>query len=321
MSHAILRSQRCLHNLGFGKKVDDAIIVHFFCNLCTEGSAEMDEGERMTQTWVPQTRDELLTCLADAKRLLHRNSELNSFIDERRQRLSTRERVRKGKPLPVYMAIGVCIVFVFVTSTPLKESTFMLTMPFYDMSSPWVQYGIWNAINIAIALLIGIPFGGTFVKKFFDKRRKAKNLKIEERNNAAAFSDAEIHSQIAGALNELAVISKQWVHSCQSWYPANYANVPAVDYFYSVVSDRRANTISEMINLYETELHQQRMEAGQQEMIRQQKIGNSIGLANLATDMQTANNTARMARAAERTAASSESAASDLNRIRRRFGA
>ena len=59
----------------------------------------------------------------------------------------------------------------------------------------------------------------------------------------------------------------------------DYDNTAAVDFFLSAVRNHRATTVQEMVNLYETEMDQRRMEAGQQEMLNQQRIGNMLQTA------------------------------------------
>ena len=49
----------------------------------------------------------------------------------------------------------------------------------------------------------------------------------------------------------------------------DYDNTAAVDFFLSAVRNHRATTVQEMVNLYETEMGQRRMEAGQQEILNQ----------------------------------------------------
>ena len=63
----------------------------------------------------------------------------------------------------------------------------------------------------------------------------------------------------------------------------DHDNTAAVDFFLSAVRNHRATTVQEMVNLYETEMDQRRTEAGQQEMLNQQRIGNMLQLGNLFT--------------------------------------
>ena len=65
------------------------------------------------------------------------------------------------------------------------------------------------------------------------------------------------------------------------WYPMDYDNIDAVDFFLTAVRNHRASTMQEMVNLYETERHQRRMEQGQQQILNQQRIGNMLQLGNL----------------------------------------
>lgn len=59
------------------------------------------------------------------------------------------------------------------------------------------------------------------------------------------------------------------------------ATIDAVDFFLTAVRNHRASTVQEMVNLYETERHQRRMEQGQQQILNQQRIGNMLQLGNL----------------------------------------
>lgn len=76
-------------------------------------------------------------------------------------------------------------------------------------------------------------------------------------------------------------MQQRWAAEVAPWYPMDYDNIAAVDFFLSAVRNHRATTVQEMVNLYETEMHQRRMEAGQQQMLNQQRIGNMLQLGNL----------------------------------------
>lgn len=77
----------------------------------------------------------------------------------------------------------------------------------------------------------------------------------------------------------------------------DYDNTAAVDFFLSAVRNHRATTVQEMVNLYETEMDQRRMEAGQQEMLNQQRIGNLFMQGQILNQAQQINaNTASTSR-------------------------
>lgn len=76
-------------------------------------------------------------------------------------------------------------------------------------------------------------------------------------------------------------MQQRWAEEVAPWYPMDYDNIEAVDFFFAAVRNHRAATVQEMVNLYETEMHQRRMEAGQRQMLNQQRIGNMLQLGNL----------------------------------------
>ena len=55
-----------------------------------------------------------------------------------------------------------------------------------------------------------------------------------------------------------------------SLLPPKYIYLEAIDYFIDVVTNMRADTIKEAVNLYEEHLHRQRMEAAQNKLMEQQ---------------------------------------------------
>lgn len=57
-----------------------------------------------------------------------------------------------------------------------------------------------------------------------------------------------------------------------SLLPPKYIYLEAIDYFIDVVTNMRADTIKEAVNLYEEHLHRQRMEAAQNKLTEQQNI-------------------------------------------------
>ncbi len=61
----------------------------------------------------------------------------------------------------------------------------------------------------------------------------------------------------------------------------DYDSIEAVDFFLLPCANHRATTVQEMVNLYETEMHKRRMEAGQQQILNQPRIGNMLHIGNL----------------------------------------
>lgn len=125
------------------------------------------------------------------------------------------------------------------------------------------------------AILGGV--GGYFAKKNF---YKVQNEKIDNENE-------EIKKQEQAVLNDLQQVQAEYGERVGTWYPENYCSVDAVEFFYNAVKNYRADNIKEAINLYETALHQRRVEDNQQQAIKQQKLNNLLSVASIG--MQVAN--------------------------------
>ena len=77
----------------------------------------------------------------------------------------------------LYMVLGVVIVFILITSTPLKSLTYYFTLPFYETGGMELQITIWNAINIVLSLIVGIIAGKIIGNNINNKKNpKAKSF-------------------------------------------------------------------------------------------------------------------------------------------------
>lgn len=125
------------------------------------------------------------------------------------------------------------------------------------------------------AILGGV--GGYFAKKAY---YKAQNEKIDDENE-------EVKKQEQVVLNDLQQVQAEYRERVGTWYPESYCSVDAVEFFYNAIKNYRADNMKEAINLYETTLHQRRVEDNQQQAIKQQKLNNLLTVGSIA--MQAAN--------------------------------
>jgi hypothetical protein len=100
----------------------------------------------------------------------------------------------------------------------------------------------------------------------------SKNKSVRKTNELAEQKNNELHIQYGehraicdGYQNELANLT-------QSWFPQSYLSADCVDYFISAMESYRADSVKELINLYEQEMHNRRMEEMQNTVIQQNEI-------------------------------------------------
>lgn len=125
--------------------------------------------------------------------------------------------------------------------------------------------------------------------------------------------DQALAQSIEQTKREIFTTQQRWAAEVAPWYPMDYDSIDAVDFFLTAVRNHRASTVQEMVNLYETERHQRRMEQGQQQILQQQRIGNMLQLGNLFMQGQILNQ-------AQQINANTASASSSLDWISNAMG-
>jgi len=128
-----------------------------------------------------------------------------------------------------------------------------------------VQYVVYTAGFYAVM---------TFYYKAKNKKITADNEQIVENNQRLKVKEQEVIDNI----QQLQESYRQYV---SSWYPENYCYVDAAEFFYNTIKNYRADTLKEAINLYETTLHQQRIENNQKQSIKQQKLNNLLSVGSI----------------------------------------
>lgn len=136
-----------------------------------------------------------------------------------------------------------------------------------------VQFNIWGIILGAIEFVVAYVMIQFIYKKM--------NEKIDTDNQRIVTENENIKAQEQAVLNDLQNVQIAYRERVSYWYPDKYCSVDAVEFFYNVVKDYRADNIKEAINLYETTLHQRRMEENQKQAIKQQKLNNLLSAGSL----------------------------------------
>lgn len=201
---------------------------------------------------------------------------------------------------------------------------------------------------IGMGLIIGVPtgaitallLGGGFVIKHKLDEAAAKkrnrgiqesNQKKQEQNQAIQLRNNELAAEIQHIHNRKLMISQEYMRNIILWYPKDYGYLRAIDFFINQVENHLASNIKELVEQYQTYEFRQSVMGGirviinnqqimiskQDELIRQQMIGNMINMANLATNISTNAKMSQMAsdvRSAANSAASAAGSAADAAR-------
>ena len=248
----------------------------------------------------------LLPGVATAHDLMHRVVDLQGRINQLTTQFATKTE-KKTKRHPVLYAIGgFLIAFTLITSTPLKAITYLPTLPFFSMGGTELQLAVWNIVNLIVSAIIGAILYKV-IAKTADKSRSQINAAIDQSNQQVEVNNQALAQSIEQTKQEIFAVQQQWASQVAPWYPMDYDSIEAVDFFL------RVTTVQEMVNLYETEMHQRRMEAGQQQILNQQRIGNMLQLGNLFMQGQILNQ-------AQQINANTASANSNLDWMARAMG-
>lgn len=107
---------------------------------------------------------------------------------------------------------------------------------------------------------------------------KKINDGIDKRNEQLATENEMVKEQEQTVLNNLNNVRREYQERVGYWYPENYCTLDAAEFFLDAVKNYRADNIKEAINLYETTLHQKRLEANQQQAMKEQRFANMANL-------------------------------------------
>ena len=175
-----------------------------------------------------------------------------------------------------------------------------------------LQTTVWNVVNLIVSAIIGAILYKV-IAKTADKSRSQINAAIDQSNQQVEANNQALAQSIEQTKQEIFAVQQQWALQVAPWYPMDYDSIEAVDFFLAAVRNHRATTVQEMVNLYETEMHQRRMEAGQQQILNQQRIGNMLQIGNLFMQGQILNQ-------AQQINANTASANSNLDWMARAMG-
>lgn len=211
-----------------------------------------------------ETKEDLQEKLKEAVSVIGQLSNVQQKLNEAR---SQYKQLKKNKKMTIIAKA--CIVI-----------TFLLGLMGVIVSFQYDEVEMTVASLVAVIVWIAIVFA------FFKVINILRNRAVDNYNKMATEGNEAAQIQEQSALKELQKLQIVYQERLASWYPENYCCLDAAEFFYDAVKNYRADNLKEAVNLYETTLHQRRVEDNQKQAIRQQKLNNLLTIGNLA--MQTA---------------------------------
>jgi Ca2+/Na+ antiporter len=201
------------------------------------------------------TRDELLNGLNDAVSIIRQLANIQQRLKQVRSQYKD---LKPHKKMGIKLKILLVVLIVIEVMSSLQSGN--------------ISSLIWGILGIAIVYIV--------VKVIYKKM----NEKIDADNQQITAENEQIKVQEQAVLNDLQNVQTLYQERVGYWYPDNYCSVDAVEFFYDAVNNYRADNIKEAINLYETTLHQKRVENTQKQALDTQKQAlHEQRLSNLAS--------------------------------------
>lgn len=202
-----------------------------------------------------ETREELLGGLNDAVSVIRKLANIQQRLNQVRSQYRSEipnKKLGKVAKLAIVIIAAACIYMCF---------TALLSFDIFGLIYSLLEGAVVCGIIIGVNIL--------------------KNKKIDSDNEEIAVRNEALKKQEQPILEELRQVQIAYQERVGYWYPDNYCSVEAAEFFYDVIKNFRADNIKEAINLYETTLHQRRVEDNQKQAIKQQKLNNLLAVGNL----------------------------------------
>lgn len=198
-----------------------------------------------------ETREELLSGLKEAVYILEQLSGIQQKLNQVRSQYQN-QLAHKKFSLLAKIVLG---VFIFGCITMLISGEILML-----------------ARQIVFTLIVF-----AVMKVYYQSANKS----IDQKNEQIAAQNQAITAREQEVIDELRNMQQVYQEKLGAWYPESYCSIDAAEFFLDAIKNYRADNIKEAINLYETTLHQRRVEDNQKQAIKQQKLNNLLSAGNL----------------------------------------
>lgn len=149
------------------------------------------------------------------------------------------------------------------------------------------------SIVYAVVMIVVYAVIAVIVYRLLTKKRLGENTQIAAENKAIQARNNQLRSEYSAAQEQLNRHGQAVQDLCAGWFPMDYCYEYAIDCFIRYLKNYQADTLKELVNLFENEEHQRRMEEGQRETQRQIQYMNLTNIMNNWSLQNTINQNAR----------------------------
>lgn len=259
-----------------------------------------------------KTREELLEGLRYVKNLITKivavqNEQVRIVDAYRKEETGISTEGFQNRTKYVAVIIGVAATLFYLITGVVSGAPFMFLwflVPFALAVRAWMKNSrgkkFWAAVTVIFGFLpllgwmerlsFWVIFIPAAVAAFFAIRYVVgkKNEQVEQHNIAINEHNAQLQAQYDETAAQLASLKKELFGNTSSWYPSSYYSLNAVEYFIHVVENYQAETVKEMVNLYEA-TKEQKEAARRQEEINNSLKQQALNQAQIAQQMKYAN--------------------------------
>lgn len=207
-----------------------------------------------------ETKEELLANLKDAVSILGQLSNVQQRLNQAR---SQYKQLKKNKKMTIIAKICIVMTVLFGLTGVIVSFQF-------------------DEVEMRSMMVFAMIFWIAIVFAFFKGINILRNRAVDNYNKMATEGNEAAQIQEQSALKELQKLQIVYQERLASWYPENYCCLDAAEFFYAAVKNYRADNLKEAVNLYETTLHQRRVEDNQKQAIKQQKLNNLLTVGSIA---------------------------------------
>lgn len=185
-------------------------------------------------------------------------------------------------------AIGVTVFGKKKKKSKLKTAAYILLA----ISILDVVYRLSMFLNIGIAIILLVLLALVVAVEYFFIT--GKNRQVAAHNKEVEAHNERVRQQRADLYDRYTALQRELNENGPDWFPPDYYNMEAVDFFINAVRNSRADNVKEMVNLFESTAQHQEMIAyqrqqnkqlnqlinGQQAIQKELRFANMVNVAN-----------------------------------------
>lgn len=155
-----------------------------------------------------------------------------------------------------------------------------------------VVYRLAMFLNFGIAIILIVILAAVIAAEYFFIT--GKNRRVAAHNKEVEIHNADVRAKRTALYDRYSSLQKELDSNAPGWFPPDYYNMEAVDFFINVVRNSRADSVKEMVNLFEATAQHQEMISyqrqqtaqlnqlinGQQAIQKELRFANMMNVAN-----------------------------------------